>query len=220
MKRALALLAALSSAALAADHPEITAQGFSPDGRYHLLLTSWLQDGSGFPAAALQITDVKRNTIAYRRQQIWQQDGANQATLDTLVGRWRSAQAGVLARYGLSEPQPGERLFKVAPLPMLDYPSDQPSALNTAVGRLELSTRPLPSGCQYSDRPTRGFALTLAGRDLQRDTHLPASRGCASGYSLETAYRYKSALAVIVRVYSQGFEGPDVVPLVVTGQLK
>ncbi|MGI8747018.1 MAG: DUF2259 domain-containing protein, partial [Deinococcus sp.] len=42
---------------------------------------------------------------------------------------------------------------------------------------------------------------------------------CALGYRLETAWHYRGSLAVIVRVYSPGFEGPDALPLVVTGEL-
>ena len=220
MKRFLVLLAALSGLARAADYPNIVQQGFSRDARYHLLLTSWIQDGSGFPAAALQITDVKRNTVAYRLQHVWKQDEVSAAKLASLVNTWRSGQRSVLKRYGLTAPLAGERLFKVAPLPMLGYPSAAPVSTSTSAGTFTLTSVPLPSKCTYSDRPTRGFALTLGGRELQRDSRLPASRACVSGYRLETAYRYKSGLAVILRTFSQGFEGPDVLPLVVTAELK
>jgi len=57
------------NSALAADHPDIVQAGFSPDAHYHLLLTVYNQDGSGFPVAAIQITDVWRNAIVYSRPQ-------------------------------------------------------------------------------------------------------------------------------------------------------
>ena len=123
--RRLLLLSALvgslfSGFTLAADHPEIVQQGFSPDARYHLLLTSMLRDASGFPSAALQITDVRRNVIVYRREMDW---GENEARpLEVLVDGWRRSQAAVLNRYHLSRPVAGQRLFTVEPLPMLDYP--------------------------------------------------------------------------------------------------
>ncbi|GAA4016315.1 DUF2259 domain-containing protein [Deinococcus rubellus] len=218
MKRLLVLLVALSSLARAADFPHIVQQGFSRDARYHLLVTSWIQDGSGFPAAALQITDVRRNAVAYRLQHTWKQDGVSAARLAALVRTWRAGQLNVLKRYSLISPLPGERLFNV--LPQSGYPSAAPISTLTKAGTFTLTSLPLASKCTFSDRPTLGLALTLGGRELQRDTRLPASRACASGYRLETAYRYKSGLAVIVRAYSQGFEGPDALPLVVTAALK
>lgn len=217
------LLVALCGLARAADfskmiQPQVVRQGFSRDARYHLLLTSWIQDGSGFPAATLQITDVRRNAAIYRRQHIWKQDGVSAARRTALVNTWRTGQLGSLKRYHLTAPIAGERLFKVAPQP--GYPSTAPISTLTKAGTFTLTSLPLASKCTFSDRPTLGLALTLGGRELQRDTRLPASRGCASGYRLETAYRYKSGLAVIVRTFLPGFGGPDAVPLVVTAELK
>jgi hypothetical protein len=222
MRRLLLLLAlaclGLPSSVLAADHPSIVQQGFSPDARYHLLLTSMLRDASGFPYAALQITDVNRNVIVYRREKDW--DESETRPLEVLVEGWRRSQVAVLARYGLSRPHPGQRLFTAVPLPMLSYPPLGTVTRATPVGVLSLKTVRLNSGCRFSDSPTQGFTLKLNTRTLQSDVRLPNSRQCASGYSLETAWRYKTALAVVVRSYTQAFEGPDVLPLVVTTRLK
>ena len=216
----LAVALGLSGRSLAADFPDIVQQGFSPDGAYHLLLTSYYQDGSGFPSAALQITDVRRNTILYRRQQTWQQEEGSAATLDALVAKWRSGQTSVLSRYHLTTPLSGTRLFQLPPLTPQTYPSASTGSVNTRLGRLNLSGFPLPSKCSYSDFPTLGFALKLGVRDLQRDTRLPSSRACASGYRLETGYQYRNSVAIMLRVYLPGFEGPDAVPLVVTTVVK
>ena len=143
MKRFLVLLAALSGLARAADYPNIVQQGFSRDARYHLLLTSWIQDGSGFPAAALQITDVKRNMVAYRLQHVWKQDEVSAAKLSSLVNTWRSGQRSVLKRYGLTAPLAGERPAKVAPLPMLGYPSAAPVSTLIRAGTFTLTSVPL-----------------------------------------------------------------------------
>ena len=223
MKRLLVLLVALCGLARAADFPNIIQQGFSRDARYHLLLTSWVQDGSGFAAAALQITDVRRNVVVYRLQHVWTQEIVSAARRSTLVRTWRGAQLKVLRRYGLVAPVPGQRLFNAAPQP--NSPSAAPISILTRAGTFTLTSLPFKSGCRFSDRSTLGFALTLGGRELQRDSRLPASRACASGYRLETAYRSnpspgKSALAVIVRVYLPGFEEPDATPLVVTAALR
>ena len=209
-----------SGSARAADHPNIVQQGFSPDARYHLLLTAFIQDGSGFPSAALQITDVRRNVIVYRRTKTWEQEADGSIPPPSLVSGWRTSQLAVLTHYQLTSPAAGQRLFQVASLPMLDYPDDKPSYRATSLGLLTLLPLALNSGCKYSDFPVRGFALKLGKRVLQQDQHLPVSRQCASGYSLETAWRYKTGLAVIVRSYTQAFEGPDVLPLVVTATVR
>ncbi len=189
MRRVLTLLSLLSlwcSSTLAADRPDIVQAGFSPGGQYHLLLTAYDQDGSGFPVAALQITDVRRNAVVYSVRRTWNTDEGVAAPIDPAAAL-KAGQAAVLARYGLSRPVSGQRLFMSAPLPMLAYPPDQPAHRATSLGLLTLTPLPLRSGCTYNDFPTRGFALKLGVRVLQRDARLPASRQCASGYSLDTA---------------------------------
>ena len=59
-----------SGLTFAADAPRTVTQGFSPDAEYHLLLTDIVLDGSSFPSAALQITDMTRHRLAYRREQV------------------------------------------------------------------------------------------------------------------------------------------------------
>lgn len=218
MKRRLMLALACSGFTFAANAPRVVTQGFSPDARYHLLLTEVVLDGSGFPSAALQITDVTRNRIVYSREQVWKE--ASGVQLNTLVRGWRASQAGVLKTYGLTTPIAGKQLFHVAPLPPLAYPATTTVNIQSQLGQFTLAARPLPSNCPSSDGPTQGFSLTLGPRVLQNDARLPASRACARGYHLETAWTYKSGLAVILRAYTRGFEGPDATPMVITGSLK
>ena len=215
-----ALIASLTiwfSSALAADRPGIVQAGFSQNARYHLLLNAYDADGSGFPVAELQVTDVQRNAVVYSVRKTWKTDEGTAPVDPAAV--LKTSQATVLARYGLSRPVSGQRLFMNVPLPMLAYPPDRTTYRATSLGLLTLTPLPLRSGCTYNDFPTRGFVLKLGQRVLQRDSRLPASRQCASGYSLETAWTYRGSLAVIVRSYAQAFEGPDVFPLVVTGRL-
>ena len=218
MKRRLMLALACSGFTFAANAPRVVTQGFSPDARYHLLLTEVVLDGSGFPSAALQITDVTRNRIVYSREQVWKE--ASGAQLNTLVQGWQTSQTGILKTYGLTAPIAGEQLFRVTPLPPLAYPATTTVNIQSQLGQFTLSARPLPSNCPPSDRPTQGFSLTLGSRVLQNDVRLLASRACARGYRLETAWTYKSGVAVILRAYSRGFEGPDATPMVITGSLR
>lgn len=54
---------------------------------------------------------------------------------------------------------------------------------------------------------------------LQKDTSIPAARHCPFGYRIESVYFYKDRLAVFLNVFSQGFEGPDMRYMSVTGKL-
>jgi len=56
---------------------------------------------------------------------------------------------------------------------------------------------------------------------LQKDAAtIPESRHCPFGYKIEQVYFYKNRLAVFVDVFSQGFEGPDLRYMAVTGELE
>lgn len=209
----------LFSTGQAANRPDIVQQGFSPDARYHLLLTSFIQDGSGFPSAVLQITDVQRNATIYSQTRTWK-DAAAGATLQMLVTAWRTDQTKILAKYHLTSPVAGEQLFNRPALPPQRYPDNVTVSQPTRVGLLTLVPLTLHSTCGYSDLPARGVILKLGSRELQHDRRLPASRTCATGYTLETAWEYRKSLVIIVRAYSQGFEGPDASPLVITTHLK
>jgi predicted secreted protein len=56
---------------------------------------------------------------------------------------------------------------------------------------------------------------------LQRDGDtVPGSRQCPYGYRIEQVYYYKNRLAVFLNVFGQGFEGPDMRYMAVTGLLE
>jgi predicted secreted protein len=59
-----------------------------------------------------------------------------------------------------------------------------------------------------------------ASKVLQKDTTLPASRGCALRYRMRDVYLYSGIVAVFIIVYMQGFEGPDMRYMTVTRKLK
>jgi predicted secreted protein len=73
------------------------------------------------------------------------------------------------------------------------------------------------------------FTLTLkdqshnrisVSRLLQYDAEsLPKARNCPFGYKIERVYVYQNVVAVFINVFSQGFEGPDMRYMVVTGAL-
>jgi len=54
---------------------------------------------------------------------------------------------------------------------------------------------------------------------LQKDSSVPKARNCPYGYHIEQVYFYKDKLAVFLNMFSQGFEGPDMRYMAVTGEL-
>ncbi len=230
MRRFLFLLAVLSfmgGSAHAYTRSTIMRQGFSPDGRYHLLITfiTDSQDDSSL-SSEVQITDVRRNTVVYHKgagfYPEYRRGRSSAAELSRLLAIVNTNERAVLARYSLQKPVQGQLLFKVT-LDGNDTRQFEASAQKTPFGLLSLTSLPPKLGCpsRQNRAEVRGFVLTLGSRVLQRDARLPASRECTLGYDLETAWRYKNSLAVMVRVFSEGYdEGWNVVPLVVTAQLK
>ena len=230
VRRSLRLIAALTFMGGSADaytRSTIMQQGFSPDGRYHLLITfiTDSQDDSSL-SSTVQITDVRRNTVVYHKSAAfypeYRRGRSSVAELSRLLAILNTSERAVLAQYGLKKSVQGERLFNVT-LNANDTRQFEASAQKTPFGFLNLTSLPPKLGCptRQNRAEVRGFVLKLGSRVLQRDARLPASRQCALGYDLETAWRYKNSLAVVVRVFSEGYdEGWNVVPLVITAQLK
>ncbi len=54
---------------------------------------------------------------------------------------------------------------------------------------------------------------------LQKDTSVPEARNCAYGYRIEQVYYHSENIVVFLNVFSQGFEGPDMRYMAVTGSL-
>jgi predicted secreted protein len=70
----------------------------------------------------------------------------------------------------------------------------------------------LKDNTHHSDLPTQS---------LQKDgATLPKARNCPYGYHIEQVYFYKNRLAVFINMFSQGFEGPDMRYMAVTGELE
>jgi predicted secreted protein len=96
-------------------------------------------------------------------------------------------------------------------------------------GEYDLKLQPVKvtfKACEPYDYETFMMDLTLTNKDdnttrtLQKDTAMPASRGCAHAYRIQDVYLYKGAIAVFLNVFTQGFEGPDMRFLAVTGNYK
>ncbi|MEQ1644346.1 MAG: DUF2259 domain-containing protein, partial [Pyrinomonadaceae bacterium] len=94
--------------------------------------------------------------------------------------------------------------------------------------QLTLLKTPFRTGrCEQSDDALK-IELTLqdntqhkdiALQILQKDTSVPEARNCPFGYRIEQVYFYNEGIVVFLNVFSQGFEGPDMRYMAVTGVL-
>lgn len=213
----------LATPALAGDRALIDYIGYSNDGRYFAFEEYGVQDGSGFPYSTIYVVDLpadkwvggspyrarledEGDTVAEVRAAARELAQPTLGDLAIEAGAYPIAVNGDgevdAAGYGLRFGSPGYGLEAV----------EDPHLL-------ELETIALEAGidCSMIDNPTYGFALSLDGEELHRDTgKLPASRGCALDYRLHAVVQAPDWLfgtpaqrVAIVAVYPFGFEGPD-----------
>ncbi|MDO4264732.1 MAG: DUF2259 domain-containing protein, partial [Deinococcus sp.] len=231
MKRAISLLLTLLTAqAAAANLPQPYRYGFSPDGAYHLMLTSWTEGGSGFPAASLRVVRQGVGVVLEDRQ-VQREDGASAPTSQQVADALLARHADQLRALGLEQPVPGQVLWaQAAPLPALaGWPPQEPQTVTlgkgvpSSVQSLEVRPQAAYNTCQFSGllpAAPVGLRLKANGADWFRDgARLPESRACVAGYRLEAAWQHEGAVAVLLRAYSPGFEGPDALPLTLLNRL-
>ncbi|KKB76390.1 hypothetical protein VW29_20170 [Devosia limi DSM 17137] len=205
----------------AGDRASIDLLGFSEDGRYFAFEEFGIQDGSGFAYASIYLIDLD-NDRWVAGTPIKVQADTEQATLHAIRSEALAQFAGQIEQHAIHEP--AEFLAVNGD----GVPEADGSALRFAgVGfmgpgtvqgdhRLALETFALPSAkCEaYTDNEILGFALSVDGKELHRDTSLPASRGCALAYRIYgvavpyPGWSIEGGVALI-SVYPHGFEGPD-----------
>jgi predicted secreted protein len=95
----------------------------------------------------------------------------------------------------------------------------------------ELTLLKTPAGSKACENSTDPLKIELTLKDnthhedtdlqiLQKDVDLPDSRHCPYGYRIEQVYFYKDNVVVFLNMFSQGFEGPDMRYMAVTGALE
>ncbi|WP_261663675.1 DUF2259 domain-containing protein [Deinococcus sp. Marseille-Q6407] len=233
MKRALLLTlpALLATQAAAANLPQPYLYGFSPDGAYHLMLTYWTEDGSGFPAAQLRVVRQGVGVMLEERLVAREEAGAGTRTSEQLAQDLLTKHAARLRALGLERPVPGRVLWaQGAPLPSLSgWPAQDPQTVTLAKGapggvqNIEVSPQAAFNTCTAAGllpAAPVGLRLRVNGQDWFRDgTRLPENRACVAAYRLEAAWQLGDAVAVLIRAYSPGFEGPDAQTLTLLSRL-
>lgn len=223
--KATALLAAslaFAAPALAGDRAQFNPIGFSADGRHFAFEEFGIQDGSGFPFSTTYIIDLPADKwvsgTPYRLTHHDETVSIGELRRLAAKDMARSIEklgidfpGSIIALNGDGEPDAEPRVLRFG------TPGYGLSEVQTD-RRLELEVFDLPSGedCAVMDNATKGFALTLDGAELARDTGtIPKSRGCPMDYRLYAVVtpadfeNVPGEGVAIISVYPFGFEGPN-----------
>ena len=220
---ALIVIALACGAASAGDYAEREILGFSPDGRTFAFEEYGVQDGSGFPYSNIYIVNTSDDSwVAGTPIRVLTQ--GELAPLQATRAEARDKAQPILAGRHVGIPgnhvasNPPTELsadpHRVVFLPRIIAPMGG-AAYDLALSEIELPV----DNCPDMGQPFHGFRLTLttaAGgtRTLAEDSQIPSSRHCPIGYAISDVFTYfppggQPVLAVILGMYTVGFEGPD-----------
>lgn len=201
---------------LAGDASQYDLIGFSADGKYVAFERYGVYDGSAFPYCEIFIVDVAKNDYPVQplRHVIEDSPTEHDARIEA-----KKAATPLLQQFGIIDRNTGTKVWE----------SGRDMDLKTASFQdRELSLKAILTEENVVDMecmagPAKMFRLELEYEDgavmtLQRDTALPRSRSCAYDYRIKAVYTYLTAIAVIVEYSTDGYEGPNVRQLIVTGK--
>jgi predicted secreted protein len=231
-RTAIALLAfaAGTAAACAGDFADREIIGFSPDGASFAFEEYGVEDGSGFPYSNTYVIGTKDDSwVDGTPIRLRYEDEARR--LADLRTEARGKAAGILARENIREPG-----AIVASNPATETSAD-PYRVSFLPRRfagqsmvLQITEAAMPAeNCPPEMGPYKGFSLVLTGSlgsaAIHTDKQIPQSRKCPTGYAISDVVTLypdggEPVIAVIVSVYSLGFEGPNRRFLAVTTRFK
>lgn len=233
---------ALSAVVRAGDYATLNFIGFSKDGKYLAFEEYGTQDGSGFPYSNFYFVDVAKNAFAAKSITIRLDNEA--ATERQARTRARMNANALLRRLRIIEMNTGtlvvsRMLTDVSVNHFYSEKPDDEQKINFAAvigsmyrsGDYDLTLKSVATkskDCAYAQDDHKVFMLDLSLYDreknqkivLQKDSTLPASRGCPINYAIQHVYLYEDYVAVFLNTYHMGFEGPDMRYMAVTGKIK
>ena len=208
--------------------------GFSPDGLYFAFEQYGVQDGSGFPYAAIFVIRTTHDE--------WVKGSPFRVLLRDERARLRQARKDAMSKAApllkkLAIVKPGRLLASNPPGEL----SADPHHVEVNTSRFvnapperwtfRLEEIPLASArcSKYLNNPATGFRLTTqsqggAPQPLHEDSTIPDSRGCPLRYAISDIVIYQPgsggrSFAILISVYAFGFEGPNRRFLAVTKRL-
>lgn len=232
MIRALFLILVCSASLVAGDFAKLEVLGFSQDGRYLAFEEFGTLDGSGFPYSSIFFIDTSKNSFAASPVTVRiDRENASEAAARSRAGL---LAAKSLRQFRIVRGNTGSLVVSRLLTDLSSENKEDSARFAEEVGsmyhkgdyELQLKENKVTvKPCDDYGDDTFMFELVLKSREndwsrsLQKDTTLPASRGCALDYGIRSVYVYKEMVAVFLNVYTRGFEGPDLRHLVVTGKL-
>jgi predicted secreted protein len=235
-RTAIALLAfaAAVPCAYAGDFADREIIGFSPDGSSFAFEEFGVEDGSGFPYSNTYVIDTAKDSWIDGTP-IRLRDEHESRLVSDLRREAREKALDLLEQENIREPgtivasnpatETSADPYRVSFRPRLIVP---PTSGESMV--LQISEAAMPAkGCPPEMGPYKGFSLVLTGSQgaaaIHTDSQIPESRKCPTGYAISdvvTLYPEGSSpvMAVLVSVYSLGFEGPNRRFLAVTTHFK
>ena len=218
-------------AASAGDASRASIIGFSTDGRMFAFEQYGIQDGSGFPYSEIFIIDLDTDS--------WLPGTPVRQRLEDEMASLKEAREMALAKAkpllaASSISETGQILAANPPTEIVadrhrivfDHaywgttPAPGPREYRDEVVLTE-NAFPVPTNCPLEPGTAlAGFRLsitqTLSGSttELHNDANVPASRGCALGYDIDSVIalddpRGPQRFVALIGVYSLGFEGND-----------
>ena len=215
--------------AFAGDASELKIIGFSKEGKHLAFEVSGVQDGSGIPYREVYFVDVEQNDYLTSPMRFRGREGDGQS-LGALRKQSEVEIAELLQLYRIDRDVQGQTLVYH---PLSDLTGDgchvrfsvfpgvfpPPSRY-----KYELFLEQKPTGDTCYELEAKIFTLKLRQGEmtkiLQKDTRLPASRGCVYRYRIERVVMFERRIAVFLNIFQPGFEGPAIRHMVVTGSLE
>ncbi len=229
----------------AGDYANLNFIGFSTDGKYLAFEEYGVTDGLGAPYSNYYFINVEKNTYAAPPVLKTVKEPINENAMPTESAirlAAKKAAAANLKKFKIIQGNTGKMV--VARLitdlnvgsvgqnnessnQVIDFTDYRDSSYYEREYALLLKTSEIETkNCEYSSDAILKFDLTLKDtkaeteKILQSDKTVPESRGCPLSYSIQNVYVYQNRIAVLVNVFTMGFEGPDMRFMAVTGNYK
>jgi predicted secreted protein len=238
---ACSLLFVLFTGIHAGDFANLNVIGFSRDGKYLAYEEYGVQDGSGFPYSNYYFVDVQKNIYAANPVRV--RIDTETATEKLARARAKLGAGAALRRLRIVTGNIGNLVVSrmLTDVSGNHFYSEEPAddqKINFAEiigsmyrrGDYDLKLKSVATkskDCAYAEDDYKVLMLDLSVYDrerqrtivLQKDTSLPAARGCPINYAIQHVYLYEGNIAVFINTYHKGFEGPDMRYMVVTGKI-
>lgn len=217
----------LNSICYAGEAAQLWVLGFSKDGKFFAFEQVGTYEGSNENYAELFLLDVDKNDFVVKPFQ----HTSFEKSISELQEINKNKAKAKLKELQLLTPESGNHLLSRPLTDLSGSPyqvefSLQPSLAGSTADSylLNLETKETDHNC-FDLGKAKIFTLTLKGKHdqqvqtLQKDTQLPASRGCPLDYRIAEIYTYQDKIVVFINMFLVGFEGHNMRYLAVSGHI-